>query len=62
MLMLCEVYKRLKIKSDIDPAFVEAAIFGGHYWGLSWKFPGIFHGHEDNEQVVSEAGDVLDMW
>lgn len=62
MLMLCEVYKHLNIKGDIDPAFVEAAIHGGHHWGFSWRYQGIFHGHEDNVQVVSEVGDVLDMW
>lgn len=62
MRMLCEVYKHLKIKGEIDPAFVEAAIHGGHHWGLKWEYSGIFHGHEDNERVVSEVVEVLDMW
>jgi uncharacterized protein len=62
LIMLGEVYKHLKIKGDIDPAFVAEAIHGGHYWGLRWKYSGIFHGHEDNERVVSEVVDVLDMW
>lgn len=61
-LMLCEIYKHFKIKSEIDPAFVEAAIHGGHHWGLKWEYPGIFHGHENNEHVVTEVVQVLDMW
>ena len=62
LLMLCEVYKSLNIKGDIDPKFVEAAIHGGHYWGLEWDYPGIFHGVEDNETTATEVCDILDMW
>ena len=62
LIMLCEIYKHLKIRGDIDPAFVAEAIHGGHYWGLKWKYDGVFGGHEDSEQVVSEVVDVLDMW
>jgi uncharacterized protein len=60
--MLCELFKQLKLKSEIEPEFVEAAIHGGHYWGLDWKYPGIFHGHEDAKAVVTEVVNVLDMW
>lgn len=62
LIMLCDLYKHLKVKSGVDPAFVEAAIHGGHYWGLKWQYPGIFHGHEDDKQLVTEVGDVLEMW
>ena len=62
LLMLCEVYKHLKMDGEIDPKFIEAAIHGGHYWGLRWKYVGIFHGHADNESTVSEVSDVLVMW
>lgn len=62
MLMICEVYKHLKMEGEIDPSFVEAALHGGHHWGLKWEYSGIFHGHEDNEKTVSEVGDVLDTW
>lgn len=62
LFMLCEIYKHLKIKSEIDPAFLEAALGGGHYWGLGWKYPGIFHGHEDSQRVVNEVVKMLDMW
>jgi len=60
--MLCDLYKHLKIKGDIEPEFVEAAILGGHYWGLEWQYPGIFHNYEDNENNVSEVVDIIDMW
>lgn len=62
LLMLCDLHKHLKVKGEIDPDFVTEAVTGGHYWGLRWRYSGIFHGHEDNEQVVSEVVDVLDMW
>jgi hypothetical protein len=62
LLMLCEIYKHLKIKGEIDPEFVESAIHDGHLWGLQWKYPGIYHGHEDSKSVVTEVLDVLDMW
>lgn len=62
LVMLCQLFKQLKLKSEIEPDFVEAAIHGGHYWGLEWRYSGIFHGYEDTKAVVTEAVDVLDMW
>jgi uncharacterized protein YfbU (UPF0304 family) len=63
LVMLCELFKYMKVKGgEIDPGFVEAAIFGGHYWGLEWKYTGLFHGHEDPKTVVSEVVNILDMW
>ena len=62
ILMLCDIFKNQKIKSDIDPTFVESAIYGGHYWALRWKYSGIFHGHEDNSDTHKEVLDILDMW
>ncbi|MGK9234757.1 YfbU family protein [Inquilinus limosus] len=60
--MLCEIYKHLKVDGDIDPNFVQNAIYGGHYWGLEWKYEGILHGHEDKKEHVKEVVDILDMW
>jgi uncharacterized protein YfbU (UPF0304 family) len=54
--------KSLKLRGGIEPGFVEAAIDGGHYWGLELAYPGIFHGHEDSGAVVNEVLQVLDMW
>ena len=62
LLMLCEIYKSQNIKGNIDPNFVEAAIWGGHHWGLTWKYTGIFHGSEVDETTVTEVCDILDMW
>ena len=60
--MLCELFKLLKIDSEIDPSFVEDALRGGHYWGLEWKYPGIFDVQADSMETVREVLDVLDMW
>jgi uncharacterized protein len=63
LVMLCELFKTLKLKdAEIEPDFVESVIFGGHYWGLEWKYSGLFHGHVDRRAVVSEVVDILDMW
>jgi len=62
ILMLCDLFKKLKLKCDIEPEFVEEVIYGGHYWALDWKYPGIFHGHEDSMVVLHETVNVLDMW
>ncbi|HEY6251860.1 MAG TPA: YfbU family protein [Candidatus Angelobacter sp.] len=62
LIMLCQLFNQLKLKGGIEPEFVEEVIYGGHYWGLDWRYPGIFHDHEDAEAVVSEVVNVLDMW
>jgi len=62
LVMLCQLFKQLKLKGEIEPDFVESAIHGGHYWGLEWEYSGIFHGHEDSRAVLTEVVDVLDMW
>ncbi len=62
VMMLCQLFNHLKVKSEIDPAFVEEVIYGGHYWALDWKYPGLFARYEDVDTVVSEVVDILDMW
>jgi hypothetical protein len=63
LLALRDLFKHLKIKdSETDLDFIAETIFGGHSWGLEWRKPGVFHGHEDSKAVVSETVDVLDMW
>lgn len=60
--MLAEMMKAQKIKADIDPQFVEKALWRGHLWALEWEYPGIFHGHVDQESSVREVGEILNMW
>jgi uncharacterized protein YfbU (UPF0304 family) len=52
----------LKVKGELEPDFIMDAIYGGHYWGLSWRYSGIFHGHQDSRRSLSEVVDILDMW
>jgi len=61
-LMLCELYKHLQMKSEIDPSFVEATIHRGHLWALGWEYDGIFHGHESDKDKRYEVLKFLDMW
>ncbi len=60
--MLADLYKPLNVRGGIDPTFVEDVIDGGHYWGLQWRYPGVFHGHVDKETTLREVLDVLEMW
>src|SRR6266496_1488550 len=60
--MLCELYKGLKTRTELDPEFIKDALLGGHNWGLRWRYSGIFEKHRDTEDTVSETVDILDMW
>ncbi|MCK5518693.1 MAG: YfbU family protein [Alphaproteobacteria bacterium] len=61
--LLCGVYKKLDIDDDeINPNFIQSVILGGHYWGLKWEYPGLFHDHIDSDTTVTEVADILDMW
>ena len=61
-LMLCDIFKHLKISSGFDPELIENALYGGHTWGLNWEYSGVFHDDEDEPEVVREVVDILDMW
>lgn len=61
-LMLCKLFKHLKIDSGIDPSFVEEALYGGHYWGLEREYRGIFDVRPDRKEAVDEVLDVLEVW
>ena len=62
IMMLCDMYKTLKIDGYIDTEFVAEAILGGHYWALEWKYNGLFQSHQDSQAVVSQVVEILDMW
>ena len=62
LMMLRDLHKHQNVNGEIDPEFVGRTIWGGHYWGLDWKYPGLFHSHVDKRQVVSAVADILEMW
>jgi len=62
MHLLCDLQKHLKAPSDLEPDFVQAALHGGHHWGLEWRYPGIYHHHKDKPAAVREVANILDMW
>ena len=62
LMMLRDLYKHLGAKGEVDPDFVAETMWGGHFWGLSWEYSGLFHGHVDKPQVVDEVVDLLEMW
>ena len=62
LLMLRDLFKQLKVRSDIDPEFISEVIWGGHYWAPKWELAGVFHGHEDDPRHLDLVLDVLEMW
>jgi hypothetical protein len=38
LLMLSEVFEKLKVEGSIDPALVKNAIFHDHPWALKWEY------------------------
>jgi len=64
LLMLSEISEKLEIDGDIDPKFIQSAIYNEHLWGVSWKYSGIpfENSAKDTPKEVSEVCDILDMW
>ncbi|HLX83776.1 MAG TPA: YfbU family protein [Terriglobales bacterium] len=62
LLMLCEIQEHLKVKGDTDTELVKDAIISGNLWGLEWGLPGVFHGSETPDNIVSETVKILAMW
>lgn len=60
--MLGDIYKKLGIKGDIDPEFVQSAILTDNLWGLGWKYSGIPFERSESPTEVSKVVDILDMW
>jgi uncharacterized protein YfbU (UPF0304 family) len=60
--MLCDIYKHLEVRSEIEPKFVQQAIATGNTWGLEEKYRWIFGEHDTSRSVVTEVADILDMW
>jgi uncharacterized protein YfbU (UPF0304 family) len=63
LIMLSEIYEKLKIEGEIDPEFVRKAIYDESTWALAWKYPGIVgSSRESTPPVVKDVLDVLEMW
>jgi uncharacterized protein len=63
LLMLCDMYKALKIKNgEFDPDFIASTIYSDQLWGFNWELSGIPFKQSDNPKEVRETTDYLDMW
>ena len=62
LLMLSELYDKLKVNGDTEPDFLRSAIFNDHLWGIRWKYSGIPFEPAEDPPVVREVVDILDMW
>lgn len=62
LLMLSELYTKLSIKGEIDPEFLQSAIYSQNLWGIQWKYPSISFEDQETPQIVNDVVDILDMW
>ena len=62
MAMLADMMRAQQLKTETDPDFIRESLFGGHYWSLPWRYPGIFHNHVDSPESVEDVVKILDMW
>lgn len=68
--LLTEILKnQLAAKKDGEKAHrlreldvIQEALYGGHFWALSWELPGVLHDHQDSPTAVRQVVDILDMW
>lgn len=61
--VLCDLMRALKPKNlEFEPEFIQRALSEGHYWGLEWRYTGVFHDDIDSDALVKHVVDVLDMW
>ncbi|KHJ54538.1 hypothetical protein LA66_13995 [Aureimonas altamirensis] len=59
--MLCDLYKDPGNR-ELNPSFIQDAVFNGHDWALDWQYGGILPGRVDTDEQVRFVVDVLDMW
>ncbi|MGJ3261565.1 MAG: YfbU family protein [Rhodospirillales bacterium] len=61
--LLRDIHNGLELQAaEMDPEFIMSVIWGGHAWSLPWRYPGLFHDHEDKPRTVEEVFDILEMW
>jgi len=62
LLMLSELYKKLEVNGEIEPEFIQSAIFSNNLWAIPWKYSGIPFEDQEDPEIVKEVLDILDMW
>lgn len=62
ILMLTELYEKLKVEGEMEPDFLRSAIFNDMLWGIRWKYSGIPFSEAEDPETVKEVLDILDMW
>ncbi len=62
VLMLADISKSLKVKGELDPEFIQKAVFNNDLWALRWKYHGVPFSKEPDPPEVAETCDILDMW
>lgn len=62
LLMLSELYDKLKVEGEVEPDFIRSAIFSDNLWSIPWKYSGIPFEEQETPEIVKEVLDILDMW
>lgn len=62
LLMLSELYDKLKVDGEVETDFIRSAIFSGNTWAIPLKYSGIPFAQQDTPKIVKEVLDILDMW
>jgi hypothetical protein len=62
LIMVSEIYEKLDIKGEINPALVRDAIYGDKLWALGWEYDGLLKDEEPQPPALTEVLDILDMW
>jgi uncharacterized protein YfbU (UPF0304 family) len=60
-LLLCDLFAKLKVPSDLDPDFIREAILDRHDWAIGWRYTDIAGDVHKNE-AAQEVSRVLHMW
>jgi uncharacterized protein YfbU (UPF0304 family) len=60
LVMLCDIYKALNLKGEIDLDALRSSIRGGKE--LDPEANGTSHNGHDREKVAAEVGEILAMW
>lgn len=61
LLMLSEVFEKLKVEGSIDPGLVKNAISHDHPWALKWEYERVLESRKNNHPA-NQMVDILNMW